>query len=298
MIYYRRYIGAYQKRTTRLSMRDHGAYGLMLDFYYAEEQPLPLEIEDIYDICKARTPDDRKSVQKVLKLHFEKGADGYHNARADAEIAASRQARKNGQGGGRPPRKGKTGDETEDETETVTGDGTGHETRQVTETVTGTGHPSSFNHSAVQPSSRSAPQPSPDSRQPLSAHPPADRAHGKDPYPSEFEATWRAYPARHGSNPKRDALKAWNARLKAGATAEEMRAGVDRYAAHIRTAAKEGTEFVMQAVRFFGPSEHFRDTWPTTAVSTNGLRQAAIDEAERRIFGGDKPERDITDEAR
>lgn len=167
MIYYRRYMGAYQKRTTRLSMRDHGAYSLMLDFYYAEEQPLPLEHEDIYDICKARTPDDRKSVEKVLRLHFDRRGDGYHNERADEEIAAAQQARKNGQGGGRPPKTGVvTGKQTEKvtdlETRSETKPITGSETGKVTEKGGGSVHPSTFNHSAFQPFSLPTVQPSTD----------------------------------------------------------------------------------------------------------------------------------------
>lgn len=157
MIYYRRYIGAYQKRTTRLSMRDHGAYALMLDFYYAEEQPLPLELEDIYDICKVRTPDDRKAVDKVLRLHFEKRTDGYHNDRADHEISVSGQARINGKSGGRPKREKRTGSQTGMETSDITGSETEHETGTETEEQTGSGHPSTFNHSAFQPFSLQPP---------------------------------------------------------------------------------------------------------------------------------------------
>lgn len=185
MIYYRRYIGAYQKRTTRLSMRDHGAYTLMLDFYYAEEEPLPLDVDEIYDICKVRTPDDRKSVDKVLRIHFEKRGDGYHNDRADREIAVSEQARTNGKGGGRPPQdktKGGTGKQTgtvtDDGTELETGRETGTDTGTVTGTGTGkgggSGHPSTFNHSAVQPSTV---QPSTDSPAANpTANPPPSRA--------------------------------------------------------------------------------------------------------------------------
>lgn len=163
MIYYRRYIGAYVKRTTRLSMRDHGAYCLMLDFYYAEEQPLPIEVEEVYDICKVRTPDDRKSVDKVLRLFFKRESDGYHNERADEEIAASQQARMNGKKGGRK----RTGDITDHGTGDVTGTETGPATEDETETgtgtITGSGHPSTFNHSAVQPFSPPTNQPTTDS---------------------------------------------------------------------------------------------------------------------------------------
>lgn len=43
--------------------------------------------------------------------------------------------------------------------------------------------------------------------------------------PEAFEALWREYPHRNGSNPKSQALKAWNARLKEGHSANEMLEG-------------------------------------------------------------------------
>lgn len=190
MIYYRRYIGAYQKRTTRLSMRDHGAYALMLDFYYAEELPLPLELDDIYDLCKVRTPDDRKSVDKVLRLHFEKRTDGYHNERADHEISVSVQARKNGKGGGRPRTESITGDETGPETGSETGSETGLQTEDETERLTGEGggsvHPSTFNHSAFQPSAFQPPTDQPFTHQP-SAVKKQKALSGMEPDPEPLE---------------------------------------------------------------------------------------------------------------
>ena len=180
MIYYRRYIGAYVKRTTRLSMRDHGAYCLMLDFYYAEEQPLPLELEDIYDICRARTPDDRKSADKVLRLFFQRRDDSYHNQRADDELAASQQARTNGKKGGRPKTDDITGSGTGTITEPVTGSEPGDKPERKPDAEpegTGSGHPSSFNHSAFQPFSLSTDQPSTDSAAAnRNANPPPHRA--------------------------------------------------------------------------------------------------------------------------
>lgn len=83
-------------------------------------------------------------------------------------------------------------------------------------------------------------------------------------YPPEFEAAWAAYPARDGSNPKRDAYRAWKARVEEGATPEALRAGVDRYAAWARAREKEGTEGVMQAVTFFGPGERWQEAYAIT----------------------------------
>lgn len=83
----------------------------------------------------------------------------------------------------------------------------------------------------------------------------------KQDYSPEFETAWQAYPKRAGGNPKPSAYKAWNARLKDGATPEAMLAGVKRYAAFVVATGKLGSEYVKQAATFFGPDRHFDETW-------------------------------------
>jgi helix-turn-helix protein len=81
-------------------------------------------------------------------------------------------------------------------------------------------------------------------------------------YSAAFEEAWGAYPKRDGDNPKKRALRAWNARLREGGTSpEEMIAGVRRYAVWVRQHGKEGTETVKQAATFFGPDCAFRESW-------------------------------------
>lgn len=92
MNYYRRYMGDYAKATARLGMMEHGAYALLLDYYYASEMPLPKEIREVYAIAKASSPAQRKAVSRVLNLFFHESDDGWHQSRADEEIASSRQA--------------------------------------------------------------------------------------------------------------------------------------------------------------------------------------------------------------
>lgn len=149
MNYYRRYVGDYLRDTPRLSMIEHGAYNLLLDYYYAEERPIPLDRDEVYLMVRAMTPADRKAVDKVLSTYFTREEDGYHNARADHEIAVSRTARTNGKGGGRPP-KDDPDDETGSGTETQTGceaeSQTGQQTAAGTEDPTGSGHPPTTNH--------------------------------------------------------------------------------------------------------------------------------------------------------
>ena len=141
MNYYRRYVGDYLKKTSRLSMIEHGAYTLLLDYYYADEKPLPLDKDELYTMVRAMSLSDRKAVDKVLCTFFCKQEDGYHNKRADHEIEVSQKARTNGKSGGRPASESKTG--------TLTGSQTDVETGEITETETGTltgsGHPLTTN---------------------------------------------------------------------------------------------------------------------------------------------------------
>jgi hypothetical protein len=88
-----------------------------------------------------------------------------------------------------------------------------------------------------------------------------DDAEKKQAYPQEFELAWGKYPKRPGSNPKRQAFKAWKARTKDGHDPAVILAGVIRYARFCQSTGKANTEYVMQAQRFFGPSCEFENEW-------------------------------------
>lgn len=92
-------------------------------------------------------------------------------------------------------------------------------------------------------------------------------------YTDDFEQAWSAYPKRSGGNPKPSAFRAWNARIRDGATPVELADGVRRYAAYCEATGKAGTEYVKQAATFFGPDEHFREGWdaPTGGTSARGF---------------------------
>lgn len=82
-----------------------------------------------------------------------------------------------------------------------------------------------------------------------------------DSLPAEFLEAWAAYPKRLGTNARAEALKAWRARIRDGIKPADLMAGVKRYAAFCSATRKTGTEHVMQAVRFFGPSEQWAQDW-------------------------------------
>lgn len=84
MNYYKRHLGDYAKDTRHLSLAEHGAYCLLLDYYYSTERPIP---DDRCErIANAYADDERMAVRNVLAAFFTLTDEGWRNARADAEI--------------------------------------------------------------------------------------------------------------------------------------------------------------------------------------------------------------------
>ena len=91
-IYYPRFPGDYQRDTSHLSLVEHGAYILLLDFYYSGEKPLPADRRCLYRICRAFSRLERKAVDFVVGEFFNQGEDGLlHNKRADLELEKRRK---------------------------------------------------------------------------------------------------------------------------------------------------------------------------------------------------------------
>lgn len=104
MNYYERHLGDYARDTAHLSMLEHGAYGLLLDRYYATEQGIPAD--QAHRISRARSKEEKAAVDAVLEEFFSLADGVWTHSRVDAEIAKARKkieaARNNGKGGGRP----------------------------------------------------------------------------------------------------------------------------------------------------------------------------------------------------
>lgn len=79
--------------------------------------------------------------------------------------------------------------------------------------------------------------------------------------PEGFVECWSAYPKREGGNSRADALKAYRSRLKAGASSADLLAGTKRYAAYCVSKGIVGTAYVKQAATFFGPGDHWKESW-------------------------------------
>jgi hypothetical protein len=94
VIYWRRYVERFQLDTQDLTNTELGVYDRLLDYYFGKEQPIPFGRAE--SIARAITSADRKALKLVLGQFFARESDGWHNKRADHEIAMAKKARANG----------------------------------------------------------------------------------------------------------------------------------------------------------------------------------------------------------
>jgi hypothetical protein len=96
---------------------------------------------------------------------------------------------------------------------------------------------------------------------------------GVEPIDADFERLWSNRPRREGSDPKKAARKAWNARRREGIAAQTMVDAHARYGLWCQATKKLGTEHVMRASTFLGDPEYFANAWTVKAAATdNGAR--------------------------
>lgn len=105
MNYYRRYPGDYARDTRHLTLAEHGAYTLLLDYLYGTQRVLPGLALGLYRICGAHSEEEKKAVDSVVDQFFEKTAEGYVNNRVTSDITKAesriKAAIENGKKGGR-----------------------------------------------------------------------------------------------------------------------------------------------------------------------------------------------------
>ena len=100
---------------------------------------------------------------------------------------------------------------------------------------------------------------------------------GEPPWFAEFRML---YPPRAGDQPTRPALRAANARLAEGHSADEFLDGARRYAAFVIATGKENTEYVQQWSRFLGPSKPFMQPWALPASKADARLAGNLSAAE------------------
>lgn len=84
--WYSFYIGDYDRKTSHLSLLEHGAYLKLMNHYYAMRKPLPDDLKILYRICRAFSHTERKAVQEILSKYFIKRDAQYVQDRCDREI--------------------------------------------------------------------------------------------------------------------------------------------------------------------------------------------------------------------
>jgi uncharacterized protein YdaU (DUF1376 family) len=87
MNYYEHHIGDYAAATAHLSLVEDAIYSRLLRRYYLQEGPLPVDERQVARLAGARTDDELAAVSAVLAEFFTLEDDGYHQKRADADIA-------------------------------------------------------------------------------------------------------------------------------------------------------------------------------------------------------------------
>lgn len=87
MNYYEHHIGDYAKATSHLTFVEDAAYSRLIRKYYDIEAPLPAELAAVQRLVGARTREEKSAVRTVLEEFFFLDQDGWHNKRADEEIA-------------------------------------------------------------------------------------------------------------------------------------------------------------------------------------------------------------------
>ncbi len=97
--WYPRDMGKYARDTKHLSMLEHGAYNLMLDYYYSTGG-LPQAVSNaslmpdhsrIYRLCGAMNKAEQDAVDSVLKLFFRLDNDGYYRQDKCEEIIQTQE---------------------------------------------------------------------------------------------------------------------------------------------------------------------------------------------------------------
>jgi len=84
--YYSHNVGDWLPATVDLSMCQEGAYRRLMDWYYSNEQPLPLLYADCCRIARASGRGERDAVRLILDRYFTLAEDGWHNVAIDRQI--------------------------------------------------------------------------------------------------------------------------------------------------------------------------------------------------------------------
>ncbi len=80
------YVGDYARKTSHLTLEQHGAYRLLLDYYYSTGEPLPLDMKVIFRICRATSRRERDAISTIIEQFFDKTSTGFVSEKCQNEI--------------------------------------------------------------------------------------------------------------------------------------------------------------------------------------------------------------------
>lgn len=248
MNFYKHYIGDFQRDTGHLSLTERGAYRSLLDHHYATERPLPTDMTQLCRIVGAVSKADRDAVKRVLGEFWQLDGEGWTNARALLEIAKA--------------------DEQRDTNRRIA------EEREARRKAARVGDESSTNRGTTRATNRStnaSPIQTPDSRHQtisptlsdtscvISSLEVAKLARAEGDERREFEALKAIYPPHAGRTDWISAEHHIRRHIEHGATWQEIREGVERYARHVQATNR----MVLNPARFFGDVDRpWSQAWP------------------------------------
>jgi uncharacterized protein YdaU (DUF1376 family) len=90
MNFYKRHLGDYLKKTSHLTLLEHGVYTRLIDVYYTHEKPIP--DDKAARLIGARSKDEQQAVRDVLAEFFILRDGNWHQSRCDEEIANASKA--------------------------------------------------------------------------------------------------------------------------------------------------------------------------------------------------------------
>lgn len=220
--WYPRYVGDYGRKTAHLTLMEHGAYTLLLDWYYANATPLPADERQLQRICSAFSPKELEAVRSVLKGFFTLTADGWRNHRADLElskrleISDKRRAAQAEKERRRLERKGASAGANAPSSAGANAGASADTTTSTTTISTPSGVERDIASGTLPGIPPAVPRP--------------------DPIPEAFEAWWKGW-TPHGGCPKghkQDALKAYRKAISQGADPDVLTRQRDAYLAECR----------------------------------------------------------------
>lgn len=253
--YMQLYVADYLADTPHLTTEEHGAYLLLMFNYWQTGRPLPKSrLAGIAKLSNERWTD----VERTLNEFFlDTGSEWIHE-RIERDLLAVKGAQSQRSTAGKKSAEAraakkslKNQSESNDRSTTVQRDSNDRSTNKDTDT-----DKELKDKTLLSGAEKDQP-------------PTKKNAAGS--YPEEFETLWHEYPKREGANPKNKAHSGWKARKLEGVSEEAMLEGTRRYRQYCEMRGQAGTEFVMQAQRFYGKERAFENDWQ---VNPGGLNHA------------------------